>query len=324
MLESNKITETLKKFIPQIILLVLVIFFTIMNSRFLSTKNLVSVVRQVSTSGIACLGISFLLITGELDFSMGALYAFTGVFTASIYAKTGMPIYLVMLISLVCAAIISCFTCWITIKFNVPRLIISIAMQTAINGLNVIISGNKTLYGLPDSIKWIGQGYIGPIPISTIIFITLAFVVAFVLNKTYLGRYIMAVGGNNEVARLSGINTNKIKYIASIIAAVLAGLAGLVAMSRTFCGSPSAGSSISSDIISAAVLGGVSIMGGQGKTSGLVTGVIIIGALNVGLNMMNMSSNAQDIFKGSMLVVAIIIDSLTKSGRVKSRKKKAD
>ncbi|MBR4462182.1 MAG: ABC transporter permease [Erysipelotrichaceae bacterium] len=318
--KSDKIRQTITKFIPQIILLILVIFFTIMNSRFLSQKNLISVVRQVSTTGIACLGISCLLITGELDFSMGALYAFTGVFTASVYAKTGLPIYLIMLVSLICAALISCFTCWITIQFNVPRLIISIAMQTAINGLNVIISGNKTLYGLPDNIKWIGQGYIGVVPISTIIFIALAFVVAFMLNKTYLGRYIMAVGGNNEVARLSGINTKKIKYITSAIAAVMAGLAGLVAMSRTFCGSPTAGGSISSDIISAAVLGGVSIMGGQGKTSGLVTGVIIIGALNVGLNMMNMSSNAQDIFKGSMLVVAIVVDSLTKSRRAKSKR----
>ncbi|MBO4358902.1 MAG: ABC transporter permease, partial [Erysipelotrichaceae bacterium] len=222
---TDKIRQTVTKFIPQIILLILVVFFTIMNSRFLSQKNLISVVRQVSTTGIACLGISCLLITGELDFSMGALYAFTGVFTASVYAKTGLPIYLIMLVSLVLAALISCFTCWITIKFNVPRLIISIAMQTAINGLNVIISGNKTLYGLPDSIKWIGQGYIGVIPISTIIFIALAFVVAFMLNKTYLGRYIMAVGGNNEVARLSGINTKKIKYITSAIAAVMAGLA---------------------------------------------------------------------------------------------------
>ena len=317
---TDKIRQTVTKFIPQIILLILVVFFTIMNSRFLSQKNLISVVRQVSTTGIACLGISCLLITGELDFSMGALYAFTGVFTASVYAKTGLPIYLIMLVSLVLAALISCFTCWITIKFNVPRLIISIAMQTAINGLNVIISGNKTLYGLPDSIKWIGQGYIGVIPISTIIFIALAFVVAFMLNKTYLGRYIMAVGGNNEVARLSGINTKKIKYITSAIAAVMAGLAGLVAMSRTFCGSPTAGGSISADIISAAVLGGVSIMGGQGKTSGLVTGVIIIGALNVGLNMMNMSSNAQDIFKGSMLVVAIIVDSLTKRRAARSKR----
>jgi ribose/xylose/arabinose/galactoside ABC-type transport system permease subunit len=185
-------------------------------------------------------------------------------------------------------------------------------MLTAISGLAVIISGNKTIYGLPDNIKWLGQGYIWIIPISTFIFVILAFLVAFILNRTYLGRYLFAVGGNEDVARLSGINANKIKYIASIISGFLASLAGLVAMSRTFSGSPFAGGSLSTDVISAAVLGGVSIMGGTGKTSGLVTGIFIVGVLATGLNMMNMNTNAQNIIKGLMLLVAVVLDSWTK------------
>ena len=120
------------------------------------------------------------------------------------------------------------------------------------------------------------------------------------------------------MARLSGINVNQIKYIASIIGGALVGVAGLVCMSRTFSGSPFAGGSLSSDVISAAVLGGVSVMGGTGKTSGIVTGVIIIGTLSVGLNMMGMNTNSQDIFKGLMLMVAVVLDAVSKRSASKA------
>ena len=151
-----------------------------------------------------------------------------------------------------------------------------------------------------------------------ILFFVLALVVAFVLKKTYLGRYLFAVGGSEDVARLSGINVDKIKYVASIIAGLLVGFAGLVCMSRTFSGSPFAGGSLSTDVISAALLGGVSVTGGTGKTSGIVTGVIIIGTLSVGLNMMGLNSNSQDIFKGAMMMLAVIIDSASKKRSAKN------
>ena len=268
--------------------------------------------------GIAALGISFLMITGNLDFSTGQVYAFTGTMAAFLYAQ-GIPIALAMLLAVVGAVLIFCLTCWISITFKIGRLVISMAMGTAVSGLACIIAKNKTIYGLPDSIKWLGQGYVFDlIPISTIIFLVLAVIVAFVFRKTYLGRYLFAVGGSDDVARLSGINVNKIKYLSSIIAGTLVGVAGLVCMSRTFSGSPFAGGSLSSDVISAAVLGGVSVMGGTGKTSGIVTGVIIIGTLSVGLNMMGMNTNSQDIFKGLALMVAVIIDVLSKKSLSKA------
>lgn len=319
----KKITKAAKyilsKFSAQLILIALVIYFGIeCGSAFFSVNNLISIVRQVTTMGIAALGISFLMITGNLDFSTGQVYAFTGTLAAFLFAR-GVPIALAMLIGVIGAVIIFCLTCFISIKFKIGRLVISMAMGTAVSGLSCIIAGNKTLYGLPDSIKWLGQGYVFDlIPISTVIFLVLAVIVAFVFRKTYLGRYLFAVGGSDDVARLSGINVNKIKYLASIIGGTLVGIAGLVCMSRTFSGSPFAGGSLSSDVISAAVLGGVSVMGGTGKTSGIVTGVIIIGTLSVGLNMMGMNTNSQDIFKGLALMVAVIIDALSKRQSAKA------
>ena len=309
----NKVLDIFSKFSAQLILVALIVYFGVKcGAMFFSVNNLISIVRQVTTMGIAALGISFLMITGNLDFSTGQVYAFTGTLAAFLYAQ-GVPIALAMLLGVAGAVVIFCITCWISITFKIGRLVISMATGTAVSGLACIIAQNKTIYGLPDSIKWLGQGYIfGVVPISTVIFLVLAVIVAFVFRKTYLGRYLFAVGGSDDVARLSGINVNQIKYIASIIGGALVGVAGLVCMSRTFSGSPFAGGSLSSDVISAAVLGGVSVMGGTGKTSGIVTGVIIIGTLSVGLNMMGMNTNSQDIFKGLALMVAVILDALSK------------
>lgn len=302
-----------KKSTAQIILVILIIFFAITcGEMFFSAGNLISIVRQVSTMGIAALGISFLMITGNLDFSTGQVYAFVGTLTAFLHAA-GLNIVVSMAIALLAGVAIFCLTGWISISFRISRLVVSMAVGTAVSGLSCIIANNKTIYGLPESIKWLGQGYLfDTIPISTILFLSLAVAVSFIFRKTYLGRYLFAVGGSDDVARLSGIPVNKIKYIASTIGGFLVGLAGLVAMSRTFSGSPFSGGSLSQDVISAAVLGGVSVSGGTGKTSGIVTGVIIIGTLSVGLNMMGLNTNSQDIFKGSMLLIAVVLDALSK------------
>lgn len=315
----SKSKELLRKSSAQLILLALIIFFAFeTGGTFFTVNNLISIVRQVTTTGIAALGVSFLMISGELDFSTGQVYAFVGTLAAFLYSL-GVHIAVAMMVGVTAGVVIFCLSCWLSIHFKISRLVISMAMGTAASGLACIIAKNKTIYGLPDSIKWLGQGYVWMIPISTIIFVGLALAVAFVLRKTYFGRYLFAVGGSNDVARLSGINVNKIKYLASIIAGILVGLSGLVCMSRTFSGSPFAGSSLSTDVISAAVLGGVSVTGGTGKTSGIVTGVIIIGTLSVGLNMMGMNTNSQDIFKGLALMVAVIIDSLSKKRKVAAK-----
>lgn len=315
----KKAGDILSKSSAQIILVALIVFFGMeCGSAFFSVNNLISIIRQVTTMGIAALGISFLMITGNLDFSTGQVYAFTGTIATFLYAQ-GVPIYLAMLIGVAGAVAIFCLTCWVSIKFKIGRLVISMAIGTAVSGLSCIIAQNKTLYGLPENIKWLGQGYVFDlIPISTIIFLVLALVTSFIFRKTYLGRYLFAVGGSDDVARLSGINVNQIKYLSSIIAGTLVGLAGLVCMSRTFSGSPYAGGSLSTDVISSAVLGGVSVSGGTGKTSGIVTGVLIIGTLSVGLNMMGMNSNSQDIFKGAALLLAVVLDVVSKKRAAKS------
>lgn len=314
-----KTKEFAKKRVAQILLVIIVVIFaSIKPETFFTVDNLFTIVRQVATTGLIALGVSFLMLTGNLDFSVGKLYAFAGVCCALLYQQ-GMNIWVAIVVSILACVLISMFTGFVSMKFNIPMLIVSIAMMQVVDGINMILTNGATVYGLPDSIKFLGQGYVLGIPFAVIVFAVVAAIVAFVLNRTYLGRYLFAVGGNNETARLSGIHVNQVKMIASIICGLLTGIAGIIMMSRSFSGSPYNGTSMSNDVISAAVLGGVSISGGTGKTSGVVTGVLIIGILSQGLVMIGMSNNYQNMIKGAILILSVIMDQKSK---VAKRKKK--
>lgn len=314
----NQAVKYSKKFVAQILLVVIVILFAAMKpATFFTVDNLLTIIRQVATTGIVALGVSFLMLTGNLDFSVGKVYAFAGVACALLY-QNGVPMGLSILLAIFFCIIICTITGIIALKFNIPMLIVSIAMMQVVDGLNMVVTDGATVYGLPDSIKLLGQGYVFGIPLAVIIFAVIALIIAFILNKTYMGRYFFAVGGSNDAARLSGINVNKVKIIASALCGLLTGIAGIIMMSRSFSGSPYSGSNLSNDVISAAVLGGVSISGGTGKTSGVVTGVLVIGVLSQGLVMIGLSSNYQNMIKGAVLIIAVILD--TRSKMVSTKK----
>ncbi|MBU9744886.1 ABC transporter permease [Lachnospiraceae bacterium ASD3451] len=313
----EKIRIHSKKLVAQILLLIIIIIFSVMQPQtFLTSDNLLAIVRQVATTGIVALGVSFLMLTGNLDFSVGKIYAFSGVSCALMY-QAGIPIVLCMILSVLFSVLLCMLTGIISMKFNIPMLIVSIAMMQVIDGLNLVLTDGATIYGLPEWIKIFGQGYVMGVPIAAIIFIICAVIVAFLLNRTYMGRYFFAVGGSNAAARLSGIHVNKVKLIASALCGLLTGIAGIIMMSRSFSGSPYSGANLSNDVISAAVLGGVSIMGGTGKTSGVVTGVLIIGVLSTGLVMVGLSSNFQNMIKGAVLILAVIMDVRSKVVKVR-------
>jgi len=313
----TKAREISRKFVAQILLVLIVILFAILKpDTFFTMDNLLTIIRQVATTGIVALGVSFLMLTGNLDFSVGKLYAFAGVATALMY-QAGVPMGVAIAISILLCVVLSLITGIIALKFNIPMLIVSIAMMQVIDGLNMVITNGATVYGLPNSIKFLGQGYVMGIPVAVIIFLVIALIVAFILNKTYMGRYFFAVGGSNDAARLSGINVSKVKLIASALCGLLTGIAGIIMMSRSFSGSPYSGSNISNDVISAAVLGGVSISGGTGKTSGVVTGVLVIGVLSQGLVMTGLSNNYQNMIKGAVLILAVILDTRSKMASTK-------
>lgn len=320
----EKAGEYAKHFVAQILLAAIIIIFAIMKpDTFFTMDNLLTIVRQVATTGIVALGVSFLMLTGNLDFSVGKVYAFAGVACSLLY-QAGVPILPAALLSVLMCVALCMVTGVIAMRFNIPMLIVSIAMMQVVDGLNMVVTNGATIYGLPESFKTLGQGYFLGIPIAALIFVAIAFCVAFILNQTYLGRYFFAVGGSNDAARLSGINVKKVKLIASALCGLLTGVAGIIMMSRSFSGSPYSGSNLSNDVISAAVLGGVSIMGGTGKTSGVVTGVLIIGVLSQGLVMIGLSSNYQNMIKGAVLILAVIMDTQSKKRKAHRPAAKAE
>lgn len=314
----------LRKHIAQFLLVVFVVFFTAQRPDvFLTVNNLMNIARQVATMGIVALGMSFVMLTGGLDFSVGSMVSLSGI-VAALLIKAGMPIVPAFCMGIVSCMIASTVTGIVGVLLNIPILVVSIAMQQVLDGFNSVITGNQSIYDFDAAVKVLGQGELfDVIPIPVVLLIVCAAIVSFVLSKTYMGRHLFTVGGNQRAAKLAGINVVKTRVLASVVCGFMSGFAGIVLMSRTASASASVGGSMASDVITAAVLGGVSITGGVGNTSGVITGVLIIGILNNGLQLMGVDSTIQNIIKGIILILAVSLDSISRMQKNKRLKRSA-
>ncbi len=308
-MKENKVVNQIKDKAIWVVLLVLVIVFTAANSRFISPSNLFTLLRQVSMYGIASIGMTFVILLGDIDLSIGTIISFVNIICAYMMVNMGVNPVVAVLISLAAATLIGVLNGFMVSSVGIPAIIATYASQTAFYGLALIICGGMPISGLPKGFEMIGQGYIGIIPIPVIIMIVCFAIGSFILNKTYFGRYFYAVGGNVEAAKLSGIRVGRIKYLVFAISGFFAGLAGIVMLSRTASGNSSNGTDgFEFEVITCVVLGGVSITGGLGKMSGVVAGTFIIGALKNGMVLMNVNSYVQKIVMGVVLALAVGFD----------------
>lgn len=308
-----KSTEFFRKYGIVFILAVLVIIFTIGNPVFLTPANLINILRQISMLVIITIGMSFVLISGGIDLSVGAQLSAVGVISATLIYNFNFNPLLACLIGLAFATLVGFANGLFISTTRVPPLIATLATQQLLLGVGFIVSSGRNIYGLPNSVKFLGQGYIGVIPVPILIAIAVVFIGWFILNKSYIGRYFYAIGSNEEGARLSGINTKKIKTIAYTLSGFLSGLAAIIMMGRINSGSPVVGRGFEMDVLTAAVLGGISISGGEGKVFGAIIGALIIGVLSNGLIILNVSEYYQMIVKGLVLALAIAFDSVSTS-----------
>jgi ribose transport system permease protein len=217
---------------------------------------------------------------------------------------------LASILALIMSAAIGFTNGWIIANIRMPPLIVTLAMLIIVEGLAYLICKGLPIYGFPKSFAVIGQGYIGPIPIPVIIMIVILAIGSFILNKTYFGRYFYAVGGNEQAANLSGIKVNNVKYLVYTLSGFFAGIAGIVILSRTNSAQVLSGKGLEFDVLTACVLGGVSVTGGFGKISNVVAGVLILGVLSNGLVLLDVSQFAQMVIKGSVLMLAVAFDCL--------------
>ncbi|MBP1692911.1 MAG: transporter permease [Chloroflexi bacterium] len=297
-------------------LIAVIVIFSLLEPSFLKVTNAVNVIRQVSILAISAFGMTFAIISGGFDLSVGAVSALAGV-VGSMVARDlgpglGIPIgYTAGLlvgvgVGMVNGAIIS--------LLKISPLITTLGTMTIVRGLAYILTGGVSLYGVPEQFQWLGRGYLIqtylPIPVVVMIMV---FVICYILlNRTTFGRYVYAIGGNEEAARLSGVNVRSMKLGIYTLVGVTAALSGVVLAARLGAGQAASNTGFELDVITAVVLGGVSMSGGEGRLEGTLIGVLIIGILANGLIMMDVAPYYQLVVKGFALLFAVGLDILRK------------
>lgn len=317
-----------RKYAIVLILLGMIVLMSILSDAFLAPRNLVNVVRQISVMGLLAIGVTMVIITTGIDLSLGSVLALAAVVAASLaqrpdwreakYPGLDLPLIAPILAALAVGLLCGTINGSLIAKFKIPPFIATLGMMTVARGFALIYS-DRPVSGLEDSYNFIGQGELLKvipiagqkplgIPIPVIILALVAIGAHVMLTSTRFGRYIYALGGNEQAARISGVAIDRVKISVYALTGLLAGLAGLVLSSRIGSGQPGLAVGYELDAIAAAVIGGTSLSGGIGTIWGTIVGALIIGVLNNGLDLLNVSAYWQTIVKGSIIVIAVIID----------------
>lgn len=311
-LEVTKLSKSkglVQKLGPLLGLLLIIIIISFMSPSFLTATNIFNVLRQVSISALIAFGMTFVILTGGIDLSVGSTLALTGAISAGLLAG-GMDPFLAMLIGLLLGAVLGAVNGVIIAKGKVAPFIATLATMTIYRGLTLVYTDGKPVSGLGDSVlfQMFGKGYFLGIPVPVITMLIAFLVLYFILRKTTFGRRVYAIGGNEEASRLSGINVDRITIAVYSLTGMLAALSALILTSRLNSAQPTAGQSYELDAIAAVVLGGTSLTGGRGWIFGTLVGALIIGVLNNGLNLIGVSSFFQQVVKGVVILIAVLID----------------
>ncbi|MCX7275999.1 MAG: ABC transporter permease [Burkholderiales bacterium] len=310
-------SEIYRKYGTILIFIGIFILASVLNETFLTTGNLTNVLRQVVVVSLLACGVTFIIILGHIDVSLGSVVALTGTIAASVMSLTG-SVPLAIAAGIGMGVVTGLLNGYVITYFKIPSFIMTLAMTTVARGAILLYTAGVPVSNLGD-FKIIGQGDIGPVPISVLILAFVVLVSWILLNRTKFGRHIYAVGGNAKASLASGINTDSVLRKAFVFNGVLAAIAGIVLMSRVNSGQPAAGVAYEFDAITAVVVGGTSLMGGTGTITGTVIGAMIIGVINNILNLMNVSSYWQQIVKGLIIAVAVILDVKTKTGGARKK-----
>ncbi|MGD7664773.1 ABC transporter permease subunit [Brevibacillus laterosporus] len=292
---------------PLLGLFLLVIILSIVSSDFLTVSNIFNVLRQVSINALIAFGMTFVILTGGIDLSVGSTLALSSALSAGLMASGGDP-FLAIVVGLLAGLVMGAFNGILVAKGNVAPFIATLATMTVFRGLTLVYTEGKPITGLPDSFGLVGKSFFLQIPMP-VIWMLLSFVALyFILKHTTFGRHVYALGSNEEATRLSGISTTKVKIWVYSISGLFASLAGIILTSRLNSAQPTAGTSYELDAIAAVVLGGTSLSGGKGWLVGTLIGAMIIGVLNNGLNLLNVSSFYQLVAKGAVILIAVLLD----------------
>ena len=321
---GHMVSSVFNKYGIFLIFAVMVLVASVLSPAFVSSTNLINIVRQMSIVGLIALGVTGVIVSGGIDLSSGSVVGLTAVVAASLsqspeaaafFPGLNLPLIVPVLAACVVGALVGLINGSLVAKARIPPFIATLGTYTAVRGAALLYTSGRPISDLTDEYNFIGQGDVYGLPVPIIILVVMAVVTHILYAHTKFGKYIYAIGGNEQAARVSGINASRYKMLIYVYASFLAALAGLVVSSRIGSGQPGLGVGYELDAIAAAVIGGTSLSaGGIGTVAGTIVGALIIGVLNNTLDLMNVSAYWQQIIKGCIIVGAVIIDQLKNRG----------
>lgn len=312
--KKEKNRDSMHQLSTLLALLVMVVFFSLTSPYFLHVENFMTIALQTAITAITAYGITFVIISGANDISIGSSIALTGVVLA-LMLSAGWPVLISILATLLVGALIGVLNGLMVAKMKLPPFIATLGAQMSLRGLAMIISDAKPIYiqNVPN-FKYLAQYRLfNLVPLPVLYMAVLCAIMAFILRKTVIGRNVFAVGSNEEAARLSGIRIVKVRVFAYMLSGLMASVAGIIMCSRVTSGQPSIATGYEGNAIAAAVIGGCSMRGGHGSIGGSILGALILGVLMNGLNLLNVSTNWQTFATGLVVIVSVWIDKMRTS-----------
>ena len=305
---KKTILSILRGNVPWVVLIALVLAFNIMSPSFISYRNIYNILIQNSYLIVVAFGVTLIMMAGEMDLSVGYQISLIGILTAKAL-NAGWPVAICVLMSCVIGVAICILNCLMAKKLGLPLLLISLGTMTICQGMSYVISGAYSFYDFPDSFRFLGQGYIANVISVPVLIALICFVVLSVmLNRTYFGRYIYALGSNAEAANLAGINVSRTLLSIAAIEGICIGLSTVLVIGKLGSAQSNVGVGTEFVVLTAVILGGVSIRGGEGKLSGSLAGILILAVLSNGMQLAKLGTYVQYIAKGTIMLFAVSFD----------------
>jgi ribose transport system permease protein len=286
--------------------LALCLALSLLSPRFLAWANILNVLRQSSINGIIAVGMTAVILISGIDLSVGSILALTGVVTAGLLVG-GWPVPLAILFSLLFGALLGSINGLLVSRLRIPAFIATLGLMTVGRGLALTYSAGRPITTLPEAFNWMGKGTVGPIPVPILIAALVFLLGYFLLSRTVLGQQIYALGDNPVASRFSGIPNRRVTLFVYSLCGCLSALAGMILVGRLDSAAPTMGMGYEFDAIAAVVVGGTSLAGGEGNLFGTLIGVLLIGVLNNGMNLLNVPSLWEQVVKGAVIALALLL-----------------
>jgi ribose transport system permease protein len=310
----SKIIEFATKYALFVVFVLLFLFFSLASPYFFNLYNFANIINQNAHLVIVVCGVALIMISGGTDLSVAYEMSLSAIIIAAGVMWWNIPLIVAIILGLIVATILGLLNGALAVRFKIHPMMITLATMTIYKGVAYLITKSQSIFNLPNTLKYLGQGRLfDVIPVSLFIMVVIIIIVSLLLNKTYLGRYTYAVGSNPEAARLAGINVGRTKIVVFGMGGFLIGIGALILLGRAGSANVLMASGAEFDAITACVLGGIALRGGEGKLWGAVTGVFILGILSNGMQLLGLDLNAQYIAKGVLLIAAIGFDTYQKS-----------